>query len=430
MQFLPDCLFLPPPEGYTRSDITAPIKFQFVLKSPKRSFEPNKALIRLINIDIFEPNKLTIRLMRYNWQREEWPDFTFSAGEIEEKLYLFTEKTGLISGILKALPSNTKMEAIINIMVAEAIKTSEIEGEYLSRKDVMSSIRNGLGLDEKHQTSDTKAKGIGDLIVDVRNTYKKQLTKEQLFSWHTMLLGTETKMKVGAWRDHPEPMQVVSGALGKEKVHFEAPPSERVPEEMDRFIAWFNESGPGGKNEIKKAPIRSAIAHLYFESIHPFEDGNGRIGRAIAEKALSQGSGRPVLLSLSKTIEAKKSNYYHALENAQRSIDITKWLKYFLDVILDAQQETEDEIEFVLKKTMFFDRFRSRLSERQLKVIRRMLEEGPKSFVGGINASKYGTLTRISKATATRDLQDLLAMEAIIPLGKSGGRSTRYQLNL
>lgn len=368
--------------------------------------------------------------MTYNWQREEWPDFTFSIGEIEEKLYLFTEKTGLISGILKALPSDTQMEAIIDIMVAEAIKTSEIEGEYLSRKDVMSSIRNGLGLVEKHQTSDKKAKGIGDLMVDVRNTYKKKLTKEQLFSWHTMLLGTETKMKVGAWRDHPEPMQVVSGALGKEKVHYEAPPSERVPEEMDRFIIWFNESGPGGKNEIKKAPIRSAIAHLYFESIHPFEDGNGRIGRAIAEKALSQGIGRPVLLSLSKTIEAKKSNYYNALENAQRSIEITKWLKYFVDVILDAQQETEDEIDFVLKKTMFFDRFRDRLSERQLKVIRRMLEEGPKGFVGGINASKYGTLTKISKATATRDLQDLLAMGAIIPLGESGGRSTRYQLNL
>lgn len=368
--------------------------------------------------------------MAYNWQLEEWPDFAFSVSKIEEKLYLFTEKTGLISGIFKALPSDTQMEAIIDIMVAEAIKTSEIEGEYLSRKDVMSSIRNGLGLVEKHQTANKKAKGISDLMVDVRNTYKKKLTKEQLFSWHTMLLGTETKMKVGAWRDHLEPMQVVSGALGKEKVHYEAPPSERIPEEMERFIDWFNESAPGGKNEIKKAPIRSAIAHLYFESIHPFEDGNGRIGRAIAEKALSQGIGRPILLSLSKTIEAKKSNYYNALENAQRSIEITKWINYFVDVILDAQQDTENQIDFVLKKTMFFDRFRDKLSERQLKVIRRMLEEGPKGFVGGINASKYGTLTKISKATATRDLQGLLALEAIILLGESGGRSTRYQLNL
>ncbi|MDB5112469.1 MAG: cell filamentation protein Fic [Mucilaginibacter sp.] len=368
--------------------------------------------------------------MTYNWQREEWPDFTYNISEIEEKLYQFSEKTGLISGILKALPADTQMEAIIDIMVAEAIKTSEIEGEYLSRKDVMSSIRSRLGLIEKHHTSDKKAKGIGELMVDVRNTYKKKLTREQLFSWHTMLLGSETKMKVGAWRDHPEPMEVVSGALGKEKVHYEAPPSERVPEEMDRFITWFNESGPGGKNEIKKAPIRSAIAHLYFESIHPFEDGNGRIGRAIAEKALSQGINRPVLLSLSKTIEAEKNNYYNALENAQRSIEITTWLSYFVDVILDAQQDTEDQIDFVLKKTMFFDRFRDKFSERQLKVIKRMLEEGPKGFVGGINASKYGTLTKVSKATATRDLQDLLAIKAIIPLGESGGRSTRYGLNL
>jgi Fic family protein len=392
--------------------------------------EPIKILIRLININIFEPNKLTIRLMAYNWQSEDWPDFTFNFGEVEEELYVFTEKTGLISGILKALPSDTQMEAIIDIMVVEAIKTSEIEGEYLSWKDVMSSIRNGLGLIEQHQTSDKKAEGIGDLMVDVRNTYKNRLTKEQLFSWHTMLLGTDTKMKIGAWRDHPEPMQVVSGALGKEKVHYEAPPSQRVSKEMDRFIAWFNESGPGGKIEIKKTPIRAAIAHLYFESIHPFEDGNGRIGRAIAEKALSQGIGRPVLLSLSKSIEVKKSDYYSALENAQRSLEITKWLKYFVAVILDAQQETEDVIDFVLKKTMFFDRFKNKFSERQLKVIRRMLEEGHTGFIGGINASKYGTLTKISKATATRDLQDLLAMEAIIPLGEGGGRSTRYQLNL
>jgi Fic family protein len=368
--------------------------------------------------------------MAYNWQSEDWPDFTFNVGEVEEELYVFTEKTGLISGILKALPSDTQMEAIIDIMVVEAIKTSEIEGEYLSRKDVMSSIRNGLGLIEQHQTSDKKAEGIGDLMVDVRNTYKNRLTKEQLFSWHTMLLGTDTKMKIGAWRDHPEPMQVVSGALGKEKVHYEAPPSQRVSKEMDRFIAWFNESGPGSKIEIKKTPIRAAIAHLYFESIHPFEDGNGRIGRAIAEKALSQGIGRPVLLSLSKSIEVKKSDYYSALENAQRSLEITKWLKYFVAVILDAQQETEDVIDFVLKKTMFFDRFKNKFSERQLKVIRRMLEEGHTGFIGGINASKYGTLTKISKATATRDLQDLLAMEAIIPLGEGGGRSTRYQLNL
>ncbi|WP_069658329.1 Fic family protein [Arcticibacter eurypsychrophilus] len=368
--------------------------------------------------------------MKYSWQVKEWPDFTYNLVEVEEELYQFSEKTGLVSGILKALPTDTQMEAIINVMVAEAIKTSEIEGEYFSRKDVMSSIKNGLGLVVEHQFLDMKAKGIGDLLIDLRNTYKQQLTDEQLFSWHRMLLGTEIKVRVGVWRDHPEPMQVVSGALGKEKVHYEAPPSERVPGEMERFINWFNESGPGGKYEIKKAPIRSAIAHLYFESIHPFEDGNGRIGRAIAEKALSQGIGRPVLLSLSKTIESKKSKYYAALEVAQRSIEITPWINYFVDVILNAQQDTEDQIDFVLRKTIFFDRFKDKLSERQLKVVKRMLEEGPAGFVGGINASKYGTLTKVSKATATRDLQNLLSLDALIPLSEAGGRSTRYQLNL
>ncbi|WP_432710301.1 Fic family protein, partial [Pedobacter sp.] len=271
---------------------------------------------------------------------------------------------------------------------------------------------------------------IADLMVDLRKTYEQKLTRNHLFAWHTLLLSSEPNMKVGVWRDHPEPMQVISGALGKEKVHFEAPPSAKVPQEMDGFIAWFNESGPGGVSEIKQAPVRAAIAHLYFESIHPFEDGNGRIGRAIAEKALSQGVGRPVLLSLSKIIEANRRNYYTALEAAQQSMEITAWLKYFLSVIIAAQQDTEDQVDFVLKKTMFFDRYREQFSERQLKVIKRVLEEGPKGFEGGINASKYGAMTKVSKATATRDLQDLLAMGAIIPFGEGGGRSTRYQLGL
>jgi len=367
--------------------------------------------------------------MAYNWQQKDWPNFSYSFTEIEDTLYQILEKVGLVSGILKALPCDTQMETIVDIMVSEAIKTSEIEGEYLSRKEVMSSIKNRLGLSQK-QTTDKKAKGVGELMVEVHNTYQQQLTEQQLFAWHTLLFSTDTTVKVGAWRDHPEPMQVISGAMGKEKVHYEAPPSEEVAKEMHRFITWFNETGPRGKSEIKKAPIRCAIAHLYFESIHPFEDGNGRIGRAIAEKALSQSIGRPVLLSLSKTIESKRNNYYQALETAQKSLEITPWLQYFVNVILDAQQDTENQIDFILKKTKFFDRFKDQFSERQLKVITRMLQEGPKGFEGGMNANKYFTLTKSSKATATRDLQDLLAKGAIVLLGESGGRSTRYGLNL
>ena len=229
----------------------------------------------------------------------------------------FSRKNGHYTGVLKSLPAGLQMEAVIDVMTAEAIKTSEIEGEFISRKDVMSSIKKNLGLTVSATIQDKKAKGISELMVDVRNTFAEPLTKEKLFAWHTMLLKHNATIDVGRWRTHKEPMQVVSGAMGKQKVHFEAPPSANVPKEMELFIQWFNDTAPGGSKKIKKAPLRSAIAHLYFESIHPFEDGNGRIGRALAAKALSQGIGRPIMLSLSKTIEANKNNYYAALSKAQ-----------------------------------------------------------------------------------------------------------------
>ena len=193
---------------------------------------------------------------------------------------------------------------------------------------------------------------------------------------------------------------------------------------MKGFISWFNES----QNIIKKPIIRSAIAHLYFESIHPFEDGNGRIGRAVAEKALSQSIGRPVLFSLSKSIEGNKNDYYEALKAAQRSNEITDWINYFVKTVLDAQIDAEQEIEFTLKKTKFFDQHKDELNDRQLKVVRRMLQEGHQGFAGGMNARKYVSIASTSKATATRDLQDLVQKGIFKPLG--GGRSTRYDINI
>ena len=368
--------------------------------------------------------------MTYNWQQNDWPNFTYHLKDVEDELFLFAEKTGHISGMMTALTAETQMEAIIEIMVAEAIKTSEIEGEYFSRKDVMSSIRNNLGLNIVYEpVPDKKAAGVSELMIDVRNTYAGAMTKQQLFAWHKMLLGTSEKIKVGEWRDHPGPMQIISGAIGKEKIHFEAPPSERVPREMEQFITWFNLTAPRGKQEIKKAVVRSAIAHLYFESIHPFEDGNGRIGRAIAEKALSQGTGYPVFLSLSRTIEEHKKDYYNALETAQKTNEITPWIAYFVGVTREAQRYAEEQINFTLKKTRFFDRFTDQLNERQLKVIRRVMEEGPAGFEGGINAGKYGSITKASKATATRDLRNLLEKGALVPL-EGGGRSTRYRVDI
>ncbi|HRP57346.1 Fic family protein [Agriterribacter sp.] len=367
----------------------------------------------------------------YNWQQKNWTNFTYDLAGAEDDLLVFSEKAGRVSGIIEGLPEETKEEVIVDIILAEAIKTSEIEGEYPSRKDVLSSIRKNLGLHTSQvYIKDKSAAGLGELMIDVRRSFKTPLTEEKLFEWHRMLLQENKNIMAGQWRTHEDPMQVVSGAMGKTKVHYEAPPSSKVPAEMKKFIRWFNETAPGGRQEIKKAPVRSAIAHLYFETVHPFEDGNGRVGRAIAEKALSQTIGRPVMLSLSRTIEANKNAYYTALETAQRSNEITPWVTYFIHTTLDAQIEAESQIEFTLKKTKFFDRFKDRLNERQVMVIRRILEEGPKGFEGGMNARKYIGITKTSKATATRDMQQLLETGAFKLAGKAGGRSTSYQVNL
>lgn len=367
--------------------------------------------------------------MKYNWQQEDWPDFTYDLTGMDARLLAFSECAGRVSGMIEALSEDVKIDVIISTMVAEAVKTSEIEGEYLSRQDVVSSIRNNMGFNPTLKTiKDKRVSGIAELMLDVHNSYAAPLNEESLFRWHTMLMRGNSRIKPGHWRTHQDPMQVVSGAIGKEKIHFEAPPSVQVPGEMSAFIKWFNQTIPGGRKAIIHAPVRAALAHLYFESIHPFEDGNGRIGRAISEKALSQNVGRPILLSLSQTIEADKKSYYQALEHSQRSNHVTPWIDYFIEVVLKAQKEAETQVQFVLKKARFFDRHEAHLNERQLKVVRKMLEYGPDGFEGGINARKYVSITNTSKATATRDLQDLRDKGILIPIGE--GRSTRYRIQI
>ena len=343
-------------------------------------------------------------------------------------LFSFAEETGRMKGSLNMMPAEMRIEAMINVMVAEAIKTSEIEGEYFSREDVVSSIKTNLGLSKiQDKIKNKKAHGIGALMVEVRKSFADPLTEEKICSWHEMAMADSENIAIGKWRTHAEPMQVISGPMGKQKNHFEAPPSAQIPLEMRKFYRWFNDTAPGGKTEIKKAPVRSAMAHLYFESIHPFEDGNGRIGRAIAEKALLQSTGGSILLSLSRTIEADKKSYYSALEKAQKQNEITPWMKYFVSVILKAQQQAREPIDFTLNKTNFFDRFKDMLNERQIKVIKKMMEAGPEGFAGGMNADKYSSISKISKATATRDLQYLAEIKAFSIHG--GGRSTRYAIN-
>lgn len=365
------------------------------------------------------------RLMKYNWQQKNWPNFAYDLSGLEESLADFEARTDQISRMFRTLPEKTRHETILDMMVTEAVKTSEIEGEFISREDVMSSIRNQLGLNlELQHVKDQRAKGIAKLMLAVRNTFEDALSDAMLFGWHRMLMEGNSRILMGAWRTHEEAMQVVSGMHHKPTIHFEAPPSDQVPHEMQGYIAWFNNSA----QDMSSALVRSAVAHLYFESIHPFEDGNGRIGRALSEKALSQGLGRPVLLSLSKAIEAHKKAYYNALESAQKSNDITQWIKYFVHMTLEAQKDAEMLIDFILSKTRFYDRYHDQLDVHQLKVVNRMLEEGPVGFEGGMSAKKYIAIAGVSKATATRHLQHLKDIGVLTQNGSA--RATRYALNL
>lgn len=366
--------------------------------------------------------------MTYNWQRKDWPSFLFDLSAVAELLHTFAERSGRVEGLLEGLPSDLGAEAVLQLMISEAIKSSAIEGEILDPEEVMSSIRNQLGMNVTQKpVRSRKADGAGRLMVAVRSDFAEPLNEETLFEWHRMLLGSVRGLRVGAWRIGDEPMQIVSGSLGKRRVHFEAPHSMNVPAEMAGFITWFNETAPDGCRPISQAPVRAAIAHLYFESIHPFDDGNGRIGRAISEKALSQGLRHPVALSLSRVIEAERKAYYDALNEAQHDSEVTSWVTYFVNVVLRSQIDAEDQIRFVLKKWKFFQTFAERLNARQERAARRMFDAGPSGYIGGMSARKYMAITGASKATATRDLHDLAAMGALVPVGS--GRSARYDLH-
>ena len=365
--------------------------------------------------------------MNYSWQHKDWPNFIYNSNKFLNLLLEYREKTGYASGLIKGLGEELRVETTIEVLVQEALKTSEIEGEYLSREDIYSSIKRNLGLPApKAGVSDARAKGIAELIALIHKTYQLPLSKDMLFEWHRVLMKGNTKVRAGQWRSHNEPMQVVSGRIGKEIVHFEAPPSNRVAQEMKQYIEWFNKTAPENKTVISNPLVRSAIAHIYFETIHPFEDGNGRIGRFISEKVLSQALGMPAIISLSKVIEQNKNQYYEALKQAQRSIDWTEWIEYFTNVILIAQADVVKQIEFTLKKVRFFEEYKSKLNNRQQKVINKMLDAGEEGFEGGMNTRKYMSITRASKATATRDLQALFEMK--IFLRKGGGRNIHYEL--
>jgi len=362
----------------------------------------------------------------YNWQYKDWPNFTYSIAHLSAITVEFAREIGLIGGLIMGLNDELKQETLIEILIAEAIKTSEIEGEYMSREDVMSSIKRNLGLNDGNTVRDKRVAGIAKLMTTIRTDAADKLSLDMIKHWHQLLMEGFPKISGGEWRQGEEPMQVVSGAYGREVIHYEAPPSNRLSQEMERFITWFHQDHFDVKDNMTQALLKAAVAHVYFESIHPFEDGNGRVGRALAEYTLSNTLQSPVLLSISKIIEKDKRQYYEALKQAQSGLDLTAWIHYFTQVIVDAQRNARELIEFTMKKAKFFDRVTALLNERELKVIKRMLENGLEGFEGGMTAKKFMAMTKASKATATRDLQHLHDIGVFKQMG--AGRSVRYEL--
>ncbi len=368
-----------------------------------------------------------MRLKPWNWQQSEWGEFTYSSEELDELVAPFREKIALLRGMLIGIDPEANEELRVNEWVVEAISTSIIEGEMLNLEEVRSSVRRHLGLaGPVVPVHDLRIVGVNEMLALARKEVDLPLRSEDLCSWQEAMLSYRTDLKaIGHWRTHPEPMQVLSGPMGSERIHFEAPPSVDVPALMEVFLSWFNDSAPG-KSAAMHPIIRAGIAHLWFESIHPFEDGNGRIGRAVAEKALAQDMGEVLPFSLSMAIDSRRKEYYAALEKAQSGNEITPWLVFFTSVVLQAVDEAVSRVFFVIRKAKYLNVFKPKMNNRQQKAILRMFDAGPNGFEGGMNARKYTGITRASKATATRDLQDLVNKGALTPIGQ--GRGVRYEL--
>jgi Fic family protein len=366
--------------------------------------------------------------MNWNWQKPDWPNFRWDRGRLEVAEKQFLVSGGVFVGTVRHLGKEERDQLTIEAMSREALTTSEIEGEILDRASVQASLRKRLGLATDERRVRPAERGITEMMVDLYRSFAEPLSEEILFRWHRMVMSGSRDLKnIGRYRTGSEPMQVVSGSIGEPRVHFEAPPSSRVPSEMKRFISWFSRTAPG-REEPLPALTRAGIAHLYFESIHPFEDGNGRIGRAIAEKALAQSLGQPTLTALAATILARRMSYYEALEAANKENDITRWLMWFAGVAIEAQRRTIALVEFLIDKTKLLDRLKGRLNARQEKVLLRMLREGPEGFRGGLSAGKYSTIAGASPATTTRDLADLVEKGALLREGER--RYARYRLSV
>lgn len=361
--------------------------------------------------------------MTWNWQLKNWPDFEFTSEVLLPYEKEFLQRAGMLYGSMKHISNESQDELRVMLISDEAFQTSRIEGEFLDRDSLQSSIRKHFGIQTDISKVSPAEHGVSEMMIDLYKNYAAPLTHQQLFSWHKMLMnGRRDLQDIGRYRTQTDPMQIVSGPMGRPKVHFEAPPSNAVKKEMNKYMLWYNDNGAKYPGPV----VKSGIAHLYFESIHPFEDGNGRIGRALSEKVLSQYLERPTLIALSHIIENNKKLYYNSLHLSSKENDITGWLKYFCETILQAQEYTQRMIDFLIAKTKYFQEFAEKFNDRQKKVVIRIFREGIEGFKGGLSADNYMKITGTTASTATRDLKKMVDLGAFKKIGER--KSTRYYL--
>ncbi len=366
--------------------------------------------------------------MKWNWQHESWPNFSWDQSELEQLESRHLRQSGMMIGSIRHFNADDRNRLVVELITDEAVKTSEIEGEFLDRDSVQSSILRNFGLLADLRRVRPAERGIADMLTDLYSRFDQPLSHQMLFDWHSMLMsGRRDLQAVGQYRTHEEPMQVVSGRIDQPKIHFEAPPSRNIRTEMDAFMVWWHRTAPDGTAPLPSL-TRAGIAHLYFVCIHPFEDGNGRIGRALAEKSLAEHHGEPTLTALSQTIEKGRKTYYDKLEKNNKGIEITDWLVYFAQTILEAQTRSLKLVDFLIGKARLYDRLRGQINMRQQKVLERMFREGLSGFKGGLSAENYISITGTSRATATRDLAKLVELGALVRTGEL--KSTRYWLKV
>ncbi len=362
----------------------------------------------------------------YLYQQSDWPKFNWDSRSILSPLSNVRHLQGKLVGKMETLGFKLRNEAVLETLTTEVIKTSEIEGQILDLEQVRSSIARRLGIEVSGLVpSDRNVDGVVEMMLDSTQNYKETLTTDRLFGWHSALFPSGRsgmyKIIVGKWRDDSTgPMQVVSGALGKEKVYYEAPPAEKIRKEMETFLSWFN------KEPEQDLILNSAIAHLWFITIHPFEDGNGRIARALSEMLLTRSDHSPQrFYSMSSQIRAQRKDYYNILEKTQKAtLDITEWLVWYLQCLANALNSSDIILAKVLYKHRFWTKFSTEtLNSRQILLINKLLD----NFTGLLTTSKWAKIASCSQDTALRDIQDLLNKN-ILQKNLSGGRSTNYSL--